>query len=199
MRNSKTSRPALSRDHLALAAYAAAVVTATMIHRPAILAAALAAVLAAAGNKRREILRRAAFSVVFFNSVVSAAYLAASMLGGNFSWEYLALVNVRVLLLACLAFLFMARANIFKALSFAPALAYLFALAYSQSMALLGLLEDFAAAAKSRSIGRASLGRRYRLAAAAGAAVLDKAMHNSEELSLAMRSRGFFEGNDSDV
>jgi len=177
----------------ALLGYIAAVLLGTSIHRVGFLAAGLAVVLALAGRDWLRILRRACLAVLLFNSVVTIAYAVIAGLHSTFSLHYVALVNLRVLFLTSLTFLFTTRVNPFEALAFSRSLTYLLTLAYGQIMTLTRVLVDFRLAYKSRLIRPARVRDRYRHAATAGVLLLDKSLHSATEITHAMRSRGFFD------
>ena len=119
------------KDRLLLVAYLMTVVAVTAVHHLALLGAVLALAVVLSGKGWRTIALRAALAVLVFNSVVTLSYAAVSLYHDNFSAYYVALVNLRVLLLTYLSFLLMARVNLFRALGFSPTLAYLLTLAYS--------------------------------------------------------------------
>jgi cobalt/nickel transport system permease protein len=181
------------RSRLALFGYLAGLVTGTTVHHPGLLAAGLALVLALAGRQWLRILRRAILAVLVFNGVVTASYVILAGLQENFSLEYVVLVNLRVLFLTSLTFLFVTRVNPFRALDFSRSLTFLFTLAYSQAMAFRRVLSDFRLAFQSRCIERAGLRDRYRHGAGVGAHLLDKSLHHATEITQVMRSRGFFD------
>jgi len=185
--------PATMTAKIALLAYLAAVVLGTMVHDIRLLALALLLVLALAGRQWLRILRKACLAVLVFNLVVTASYAVIAGMQGSFSLEYVALVNLRVLLLICLSFLFAARVNPFQALAFSESLTFLFTLSYGQAMSFRRVLLDFRLAFKSRCIERPGLRDRYRHSARVGAHLLDKSMHNATEITRVMRSRGFFD------
>ena len=181
------------RARVALLAYLAAIVLATTVHEIVPLAIGLALVLVLAGREWLRILRRACIAILLFNLVVTLSYGVVAGLQGTFSLEFVALVNLRVLLLTCLTFLFVSRVNLFEALAFSRSLTYLFTLAYSQSMAFKQALEDFRLAFRSRCIEQVSLRDRYRHSASTGVHFLDKSLHRATEITQVMRSRGFFD------
>jgi cobalt/nickel transport system permease protein len=181
------------RARVALIAYLTAIVLATGVHEIGLLAAGLGLVLALAGRDWLRILRRALIAILLFNVVVTLSYAVIASLQGTFSPGFVLLVNLRVLLLTCLTFLFVARVNPFEALAFSRSLTYLFTLAYSQSMAFRRALEDFRLAFRSRRIERAGLRDRYRHSARVGVHFLDKSLHQATEITQVMRSRGFFD------
>jgi len=181
------------RARAALLAYLAAIVLATTVHEIGLLALGLVLVLALAGREWLRILRRACIAILLFNLVVTLSYGAIAGLQGRFSIEFVVLVNLRVLLLTSLTFLFASRVNPFEALAFSRTLTYLFTLAYGQSMAFRQVLDDFRLAFKSRRIERVALRDRYRHSAAVGAHFFDKSLHRATEITQVMRSRGFFD------
>ena len=180
------------RDRVWLAVYLVAVISATMVHDLRILAAFL---LVAAIVGRREtfaIARRAGQAVLFFHAVVAISYTAIGLSEGNFSVSFLALITLRVFLLAFLTFLVQRRINLFRALSFSQTLAYVLALAYSQAMTFRRLLGESHMALRSRSVRRMRIADLYRHGAATATFLLGKALHDSVEITQAMTSRGFF-------
>jgi cobalt/nickel transport system permease protein len=181
------------RARVALLAYLAAIVLVTTVHQIGLLALGLLLVLVLAGRRWLRILRRACLAIVLFNLVVTLSYGVVAGIQGTFSLEFVVLVNLRVLLLTCLTFLFVSRVNPFEALAFSRSLTYLFTLAYSQSMAFKQAAEDFRLAFKSRRIGEVHLRDRYRHSARMGVHFLDKSLHQATEITQVMRSRGFFD------
>lgn len=182
----------MHRDRRYLLLYLAAALAATLVHSPAVLAAGLALVLLLAGRDGPALLRRALLAVLAFNLAISLGYAALAWFQGTSPWETLLRLNLRVLLLTTLSFLFIARTNLFRALDFSPNLAYLLGLAYSQSLAFRRAHEDFRLALASRSLGHPGLMARYRASAAAASWFVEKALHAVTLSAQAMRSRGFF-------
>ena len=106
------------KARVALFAYLAAILLGTMVHDPRWLGLGLLLVLALAGRQWLRILRRAGLAILAFNAIVTASYALLASLKGNFSLDYVVLINLRVLFLTCLTFLFVARVNPFEALAF---------------------------------------------------------------------------------
>jgi len=181
------------KARVALFAYLAAVLLGTTVHDVRWLGPGLLLVLALAGNQWLRILRRAGLAILAFNSIVTASYALLAGLKGNFSLDYVVLINLRVLFLTCLTFLFVARVNPFEALAFSGGLTYLFVLAYSQVATFRQVLVNFRLAFKSRCIERPALRDRYRHSAGIGAHLLEKSLNNATEITHVMRSRGFFD------
>lgn len=181
------------RDRLLLVLYLAALVAATLVHDPRILAAALVGLLLLAGRDAPDLLRRTLRVILVFNLVVSLGYVLLAELRGFSPWDTLLLLNLRVLTLTLLTFLFIARVNLFRALAFSPTLSWLLTLAYSQALGFLRSHADFRLALISRSPVRLHLIDRYRASAAAAAWFMDKALASARECAQALRARGFLD------
>jgi cobalt/nickel transport system permease protein len=180
------------KDRLALFAYMVAVVLATSIHDITFLGAALGTLVLLAGRSALKIARRAALSIVIFNSVVTVSYLLVSHWRGGFSAQFVALINLRVFLLAFMTLLLVDRINFLRALSFSNSMQYLFTITYSQTLTFRRLFSDFRMALKSRTIGKLSTTDLYRHGASTGTFFLQKALNDATEITRAMNSRGFF-------
>ncbi len=181
------------KTRVALLVYLLALLLGTLVHDVRFLVAGLVVVLAIGGRRAPAILGRVFLAVVAFNGVVTATYVALATWQGTFSIDYVVLINLRVLFLTSLTFVFSSRVNVFDALSFAPNLTYVLAIAYGQIMTFRRVVEDFRMALRSRSIHPGSLRDRYRQTAAATTLLLDKSMHTATEITHAMRARGFFD------
>lgn len=175
-----------------LIVYLTVVFAITVIHNTAALAVALLGAIVFTGDRRWHIARRSLLAVVLFNSVVTVSYVLLTALQGGFSLYFVALINVRVFLLTYLTFLMVERVNPFKALAFSNTLSYLFSLAYGHIITFRRLHDDFRMALKSRTIKRARMRDLYRHGGAAGAFFLQKSLHDTTEITEAMKSRGFF-------
>ncbi|MDP2432658.1 MAG: ABC transporter permease [Pseudomonadota bacterium] len=176
-----------------LAAWLLALVTVSWLTAPLWLASGLLAVLLLCGRDAIRLLRRALLATAAFSGTVSLAYV------GYFWWQSRALpldwlltVNLRVLSMALLTFLFIERVNLFQALAFSRRLSFLLVLAVSQSLGLKRTLAEFRLGLQSRSPRPAGLRARYRAAAHAAAWLLDRALANAHESAQAMQSRGMF-------
>ncbi len=182
----------MKRDQTYLLLYLAAIVAATLIHAPLWLAAGLALVLLMAGREAGSLLRRAVLTVLAFNTVISLSYLGMAWWQEISPWQTLLRLNLRVILLTSLSFLFIARVNLFAALGFSKNLTYVLGLAYSQTLTFRRAHDDFRQALTSRSIKRPGLLDRYRASAAAVSWYIEKSLHAATQSSQALRSRGFF-------
>ena len=176
-----------------LAAYLAALVTASWLTAPVWLAGGLLPVLLSCGRAAGRLSRRALLATASFSGTVSLAYLGhAWWLARPLPLDWLLTVNLRVLLMALLTFLFIERVNLFQALAFSRRLSFLLVLALSQSLGLKRTLAEFRLGLQSRSPRPAGLRARYRAAAHAAAWLLDRALANAHESAQAMQARGMF-------
>ena len=176
-----------------LVAYALVVVAITFVHVPAVLAGLLVIAAIAAGNTRWQLLRRALAAILAFNLTVSLGYALVAGMRGEFVFDYLVLINLRVLLLVFLGFWFVRRVNLINALSFAPGLAWAATLAVGQIQSFRRVIGDFGLALVSRSPEPPRLSDRMHSASAQGRDLLDKSVAAAQESALAMRSRGCFD------
>lgn len=176
-----------------LVAYLAAVVAATFVHEPAILAGALAGALTAAGRDRWRLLRRALLAILAFNLTVSLGYVVVALWHDDFNANYLLLVNLRVLLLVFLGMWFAARVDIIAAIAVSPGLTFVATLALGQLRAFERIVNDFALAFTSRNPAPPRVLDRAHHAAAQGIALMDKTMAAATESAMAMKSRGAFD------
>jgi cobalt/nickel transport system permease protein len=176
-----------------LLAYLAAVVAATLVHEPALLAAALAVAVAAAGSDRWRLLRRTLLAVIAFNLAVSLGYAVVAFWRGDFNAQYLLLANLRVLLLVFLGVWFAARVDLIAAIGVSPTLTFVATLTLGQLRAFERIVNDFALAFASRNPAPPRLIDRAHHAAAQGIALMDKTMAAATESAMAMRSRGAFD------
>lgn len=182
----------MPRERWLLLAYLLTVLGVTLVHVPLVLALVLAAVLLLAGREAGPVLRRILRLVLLFNLAVSLGYGLLAWLQDFSPWHTLLLLNLRVLLLASLSFVFITRVNLFQALGFSRNLTWLLGLAYSQALSFRRAYEEFRLALRSRSLRPPRLIDRYRASAAAASWFLDKGLATARETALALRARGFF-------
>lgn len=181
------------KDRVALLLYLAALVAASLIHDPLWLGGGLLVVLALAGRAAPRVLRRAVLAVLVFSSMVSVSYWIIAWVRGESPYEYLLLLNLRVLLMTSMSFLVIERVDLLRALSFSKTLVYVVTLASSQLLAFRRLYHEMGLALRSRSLGRLRVRDLYRHAAASGSFFIEKALADASEMAQGMTSRGFFD------
>ena len=179
------------RSRLALVVWLAAVVASSFVHDPWILAAAAVVVLAVAGRGAPRIARRAALAVGLFVLTVSAAYaLAGWWRDGNVDLAWIVRTNLRAFFLTSATLLVVDRVDLRRALSPWPGLLTLVSIVGAQVRLLQRELEDYRLGLRSRTARRANTVTAARHAASGGAHLLGRAVHDADEIALAMRSRG---------
>jgi len=183
----------MTRDTGAILVYVAAVVVATTIHHPVFLVAVLLAASLIAGKDWGRVAGKAIRAIAVFNSVVTVSYALVSAARGEFSIEYLVLVNTRVFVLTFLTFLAARRINLLRTVSFSRTLSYVITLAIGQMATFRRLLGDFRMAMASRSIRRPAMRDMYRHAASSASFFFLKALSDSADITDGMKSRGFFD------
>jgi cobalt/nickel transport system permease protein len=180
------------RDRIYLLMYFIAVLAITSFHRLGFLLACLVLVIGLAGKRSPAIFKKTLAAVLAFNLVVSVSYIVLSVWSGRPFLHYLALLNLRVFTLTLGTFLAFERINLFKALAFSRSLSHLLVLAYSQTLTIRRLFEEFRLALRSRSLNRPGFKRLYRHGASTGAYLTHKSLNDIAEITQAMKSRGFF-------
>lgn len=188
-----SSRRSSRREQFKLLAYALAMILISALSSAPWLAGILCGVLLLAGRDAAMLLRRALLATLSFSAVVSLAYVVQVLwMAGQIPWNWLLSVNLRVLVMALLTFVFIRRCNLFAALSFSRRLSFMLVLAVSQALGLRRTLDDFRLAMQSRGLRHAGLRDRYRAAAHAAAWLLDRALANAHESAQALQARGLF-------
>ncbi len=179
------------KDRLLLSAYALLVILTTSYHHLLFLAAILLVLAVLSGTLFLRLIKKSVLSVLCFNTVISIGYMVAAVIKGNFSAEYIMLINLRVLTLTFMTFLLMERINLFKALSFSSTLSFILVLAMSQVLEFRKVLADFKYALKSRTLERVGQKNLSGYIASTIFFFLHKSIYNSREITQAMKSRGF--------
>ena len=180
------------RDRLLLLGYLAAVVTATLVHDPALLGTGAALVLLSAGRGLPTLLGRVLRAALPFALAVSLGYLLLARGDLPAAGRVLLRLNVRVLLLVGLAFRVLPALNLQRALGFSDTLRFLLVLATSQVLTFRRLFTDFRLALAARTPRRPGLLTALRHGAATAAWFLRRAEHDATQMAQALDARGFF-------
>lgn len=183
-----------AKDRAVLTGWLAAVVAITFVHDPWLLAALVVVVLAALGRAAPRIALRAAAAVALVNLTVSAAYVVSAWIAGGEWIAFVARLNLRVFLLAMLAFWMIRSVDLARAATPWPRLKFLVVLAIGQIRSLAQLLSDYRMAFASRSPTRPPLRVQFGSAGRQAAALMEKGERQAERLNQGMRARGFFDG-----
>lgn len=179
-----------NRHSLALLGWAAAVVTSTLVHEPAVLAAALLGVLLLSGRGRWALATRTLKAVAAVVLLISLGYVGMGWLGGTLDTAVLLRLNLRLLLIAMLTAWMLRDVPLITALSGLPSAQRWLVIVQAQIALFRRLAEDYRLARRSRSTVAPTLRQRYLGAGSLTLAALDKAVHNAETVTQAMRARG---------
>lgn len=173
-----------------LGLYLTSVVGVTLVHQPGVLLALLVGVLLLSGHGRVALVRHAARPVLWILLLISAGYLLMGWLMGQAVLAALALINLRVFVIALLTAWMVRDTDLDLALARWPKARRWLVVVRGQIMLFRRLVHDYRQAQKSRASVPLTLRQRYLGSAAIGLAALDKGVHNAELVTLAMRSRG---------
>lgn len=181
----------MNRDFLCFFVYLVSVLLLTVFHDMRFMAFSALVLAAFSGRSFVKLLKKTFFALLLFNSAVSISYILLSLSQGRPFLVPLLRINVRTSLLTFAAFLLIERVNLFSAFSFSKTLTYLLTLSYSQILTFRKILAELTLSLKSRTITRPGRKDLYRFVSSAVYLFLDRAIHNSREISQAMKSRGF--------
>ena len=176
-----------------LALWALAVIGATLIDDPRVLAGGAVLAVLAAGRRATRILGRALLTVGPVLLAVGGSWWIAQRLTGGDPWPVLTLLATRVLLIALLTGALLQHIDPLRAVAFSPTLTFLLTAAWSQWLVLRRLHREMQTALTSRLLRPAGLTLLWRHAAARAATVLERSLARAEQTTDAMRSRGFFD------
>ncbi len=135
--------------------------------------------------------KKVILSIFFFNLGVSIGYIIFSYFKQINPWYYIIYINLKVFLMTYFVFWFFSKVNVVLFFSFSKDLSYLFTMTLSQIYSYKKTLQDFQMAFKSRVVNLKD--KEYVFLKNTLKFFFKKAMHDSKEKSLAMKSRGFFE------
>ena len=140
-----------------------------------------------------KLLKKALKSIFFFNIAISIGYLTIALLQQKAWMEYLLLFNLRVFDLTLTTLLFSHTVNIALALSFSKTLSFLLSISLSQIYSYQKSYENFMLALKSRLIKKMGERAKKEFITSVFGYFFTKALYDSEEKSLALKARGFFD------
>lgn len=140
-----------------------------------------------------KILKKALKSIFFFNIAISVGFFIISLLNQKPWMEYLLLFNLRVFDLTLSTMLFSHYVNIALALSFSKTLSFLLSISLSQIYSYQKSYENFMLSLKSRLIKKMRERSQKEFITSVFGYFFTKALYDSEEKSLALKARGFFD------
>lgn len=184
------------RDRFILLLYAGGVVALTALHDLRPMAGALLFGIAVARH-RAAACKRILLVLLLFGLPVSAVHMLTRAGETGRAWEYALLVNLRLASISSLGFGLLSRVDPIRSLAVTPSIGRLVAIAYGQIITHGRLQADARDALRSRTPGRIGLREAYAQIAACGIAFLEKAVVQSEDVVLGMRSRGALDDRDA--
>ena len=130
-------------------------------------------------------------SIFLFNLSITLGYALMGYLKGVFVFRYLTYINLKVYLLTYFVFWFFSKVDMIKFFSFSKELSYLLSISLSQIISYKKTYEDMRLAFKARVIKKLKE-RQKGFVVNSFRFFFEKALNDSKERSLAMKSRGFF-------
>jgi len=180
------------KDRMILICYIGVVILITTVHNIVLLLGVGSLIVLLSKRQFFNIAKTTLLAMALFNSIISVSYGVLAWMQGNFSMQYLIIINLRVFILTFSTFLLRERINLFKTFGFSRSLLYLLILAYSQILTMRRVFGEFRLALASRSPASPSLRDRYRHSTATGSFFIAKSLNDATNITQAMRSRGFF-------
>ncbi len=130
-------------------------------------------------------------SIFLFNLSITLGYTFMGYIKGVFVFRYLIYINLKVYLLTYFVFWFFSKVDMIKFFSFSKELSYLLSISLSQIISYKKTYEDMRLAFKARVIKKLKE-RQKGFVVNSFRFFFEKALNDSKERSLAMKSRGFF-------
>ncbi|HIE35353.1 MAG TPA: hypothetical protein EYP79_04075 [Campylobacterales bacterium] len=177
------------RDRVIFYFYIFFLILFTLIHNIYILAIFIILLFIFSKKDFFYLFKKTFLSIIFFNFIVTISYLLMSLFK-KVDFTFLILFNLRVFLLTYLTFWVFEKINIFKILP--KRFAILIAFSFSQIVFFKNAFLDFWMGVSSRwsSFG---YGKWINSLKSLSFNFLNKALHNSQEINMGMKSRGFFD------
>ncbi len=176
--------------------YAAGIITVTFIHSVPILTGIWVLLILADHQSALRILKRTAAALLLINTAVSAGYLLLNTDNIRQAEGVIILFNLRTGLLLYSGQLAAEKIRFFRALEFLPSVRSVLYIGVSQYYNYVKLYKEFSYGYRSRSRPRSSrtadFRARWMFLRSTLAFILRRALDQSEEITLAMKSRGFF-------
>jgi len=180
------------KDKLIFITYLFLVLFLTSVQNINWLVLTLVIVLLASFKDMVDLIKKTFITTFIFNSVISISFVFISLLKGQ-SWiDYIIFINLRVFTLTYLSFFVFSKINLFKAFDFNENLLFLITLAYSQILTFKKTFLDLKKALESRLIVKPELTNLHNFVSSTFFLFFNKSLKNSEEISKAMKSRGYF-------
>jgi len=179
------------KDRLLLIIYLISIIIITSVHNIYFLAGVIPLLILLSNKYFFQILKKTIVSIMLFNFIISVSYIIMSVINNNDWSGYIILINLRVFDATFLTFLFVSKVNLFRAVSFSENFSFLLLLSYSQIMIYKRNYENFKLSFRSRNLVLPGKKQLYNFIRSTFIFFLNSSIHNSHEISLAMKSRCF--------
>lgn len=183
----------MNRDTLLLAVFVAMLMSASAIHEPLLLAVLLLGGIAASYPHTRWVITRTLLFPLLFTGITLGAYALFIYWQTGALPETLAVILLRIMAMSVWSFALVKRVNLIRALEGFSGLQFLLVISRSQIELFARSAAEAKRAYRSRSIAPPSLFATWRFYAGLYAALLEKALQQSKNVSRSMRSRGVFD------
>jgi len=181
----------LLKNRILLFAYFLLLILITSTHNVYILSIILLLLVLVSKKDFFQISKKTIISIIFFNLIVSVSFIIMSVLDNKDWGNYIILINLRVFDATFSTFLLTSKVNLFKAFSSSKNLSFILLLSYSQIMMYKRNYENFKLSFRSRNLVRPDKKQIYNFIRSTFIFFFNKSIHNSHEISLAMKSRCF--------
>jgi len=135
--------------------------------------------------------KRVLKSIIIFNLGVSLGYIIMALIKDMNPWHYIIYINLKVYILTYFVFWFFSKYSVTKFMSFSKDLSYLTTITLSQIYSYKKTFEDFKFAFKARIYKLTDKSPKF--ITRTFEFFLEKALKDSKERTLAMKTRGFFD------
>ena len=183
----------MNRDTLILILFCAMILVASALHDPFVLGMLAVLGLAASYPHIRWVVKRTLLFPLLFTGITLGAYAGLGYWQTGTIPETLPSILLRIGAMSIWSFALVKRVNLIRALDGAKGLQFLLVVTRSQVELFARSAEEAGRAYQSRSITPPTLGAKWRFYAGLYASLLEKALHESRNVSRAMRSRGVFD------
>lgn len=185
------------KARVALAVYAGVVIVLASTHDVRVLAAAAALWVVLARRDGLRIARKAFLATGLFTGTVTIAALGVGLYHSSPDWAWALRTNLRVLTITAITLWTFERVDLARALAPWSAASTLLVVAGAQIRLLQREYDDLRLGLASRTTRRPGAMTVARHAGGAGAHFLGRAMHDAEEIGLAMQARGVWRDRDA--
>jgi len=183
----------MNRDTLMLVLYCAMILAASALHDPLMLGILAGIGLGVSYPHVRWVLTRTLLFPLLFTGITLGAYALVGYWQNGTIPQTLPVILLRIGAMSVWSFALVKRVNFIRALDGFGTLQFLLVITRSQVELFARNAEEAGRAYRSRSITPPTLKARWRFYASLYAALLEKALHESRNVSRAMRSRGVFD------